>query len=131
MKRAVSLSVILLANVMMLVHGIIPHHHHQDVIHITIHHEHDDRIPDCHSDNEYGLMTIVKTRIGTNKQLGQFIDFNLGMDLSPDFFPLFSDDAIPPIVENVGLLFEFQDFILFTYADTIFCSKGLRAPPVC
>ena len=133
MKRAVSLSVILLANVMMLVHGVIPHHHHQDVVHIAIRHGHDDRIPDRHPDNmhEYGLLTIFKTRSGPNKQLGQSIDINLGMDFSPAFFTLFSDDAIPPIMDNVGLRLGYNAFILLSYAGIISHSKGLRAPPVC
>ena len=132
MKRTVSLSVVLFANVMMLVHGVIPHHHNQDVIHIAIHHKHDDRIPDRHSDNmhEYGLLTIFKTRIGPNKQLGQSIDFNLGMDFSPLFFTFFSDD-IPPIIDNVGLQLGYHAFILLSYTDIISCSKGLRAPPLC
>ena len=131
MKRALSLSFLLLANMFILAHVFIPHHHHQGDIHVvTAKHTHDGNMPDRHhNDNmyEYWLLTITKERLGNDKQINQSIDFDFGIDLLPCFVTLFSDDTKPQIIGVV----EHHPYLLHSYSGFIACSLGLRAPPIC
>jgi len=135
MKRAISLSFLLLVNMIILAHAVIPHHHHAGEIHVvTAHHEHDGNLPDRHHSDDthrFWLLTMVKVRLGNDKQINQSNDFDFAIDLLPCFLPLFSDDTILPIKDDVGLLFAYHPYLQSCHIEFISQSLGLRAPPVC
>ena len=128
-KKAMALFCLLFANITLLVHAAIPHHHH-DGIPVVVRHEHDDRLPDHrHTDdtNEFFLLTKAKIRLGNDKQTCQSLDF--GYDLMPCLLTLFSDYSAYRIQDDTGLLFRHPPYIQLQHTESIARSIGLRAPP--
>ena len=129
MKRALSLSFLLLAGIFILAHAVIPHHHHDGIPVFVAHNEQEGNIPN-HDTYEYWLSTMGKARLGNDKQIYHSLDFEFDFDLLPCSLILFSDDTAPQINDDVDLLFGHHPYIHY-HTEFIACSKGLRAPPVC
>jgi hypothetical protein len=123
LKRAISLSFLLFVNMVILAHAVIPHHHHDGIPVVAAHQEDDSNKPN-HNTEENWLLTIVKARLGNEKQVCQSNDFHF--DFLPRLLTLFSDDTIPQINE-----IEHHPYILSYHTEFIARSLGLRAPPVC
>ena len=128
MKRALSLSFLLLASMLILAHAVIPHHHHDGIPIVAAHQEDDSNQPN-HETEENWLLTIVKVRLGNDKQTCQSFDFDF--DFLPCLITLLSDVTIPQVKDGVVLPFRYHPNILPLHIEFIVCSKGLRAPPVC
>jgi len=132
LKRALSISFLLFVNMVILAHAVIPHHHHDGIPVLVAHHEHDENAPvDHHNDelHDYWLLTIVKIRLGNDKQIYQSCDFDF--HLLPYLLTFFSDDKITQLKDDNDLTFEYHSNILPCHIAFIVCSTGLRAPPVC
>ena len=137
MKRVISISFLLLANVIILAHAVIPHHHHDGLIFLltAAHQEHDDHdgeqdhtcnYPPCHDGAEECLSSTLFVKLDQNKQL-----FQQDFEILPCVFSLFLDYSIPQIVDNVGLPFRQKPYLIFYHTEYISQSLGLRAPPIC
>lgn len=147
MKKAVALSVLLLANIILLAHAVIPHHHHNQILVIVCgnHHEHDgvteehrhhaathpvsqctDPDGHCHGAVEDCSLTKIIVRIGNDRQAIQHIDF----ELSP-CMPAFPVHPITTITSLESLPFRQKPHLPLFYTDYISQSLGLRAPPAC
>ena len=132
LKRAISLSFIVFANIILLAHVVIPHHHHDGIPVLVAHHEHDENAPDNHHNDEmhdFWLLTIVKVRLGNEKQIYQSFDFDF--DFLPCIITLLSDNKTPHFKDDIVLPFRYHPYILPFYTGFIARSIGLRAPPVC
>ena len=124
-KKAIPLCFFLLVNIIILAHAVIPHHHH-DGIPVTVHHEHDDNMPDHQkTDNLHEFLLLTKAK--NAKQTYQLFDF--GFDLMPCLLTLFSDCSIYWMRDEAGLLFRYPPFIQLHHTESIARSIGLRAPP--
>ena len=149
MKKAITLSVLLLANIIILAHAVVPHHHHNQVpVAINTshhehssdatheHHHHDDTAPVEHKGDSHGhgvveecLLEKAFIRIGSDKQAFQALDFDF--NLLPCIVSLFSGYPIPQITDDDGLPFRQKPYLLSYHTEYISVSLGLRAPPVC
>ncbi len=147
MKQAITLSFLLLVNMIILAHVIIPHHHNKVPVALTsLHHEHSgnamykhhhqDTVPVEHDGNHHGqdvvedyLLQHVFSRLGNNKQTCRSLDFNF--DLLYCIVSLFSEYSIPQITDNDGLPFREKPYLLSFHTEYISVSLGLRAPPIC
>jgi len=150
MKRAISLSFILLANIILLAHAVIPHHHHDTIPVVIIshhehdrkahehHHHHDDNEPvnscdasDSHAHNGFEdcILANLFFRLENERQEFQTVncDFGLLLWLSP----LLSGYELPPIINDTGLPFRQHPLQPSYFTDYISQSLGLRAPPYC
>ena len=150
MKKAITLSFLLLANIIILVHTFVPHHRHNQIsftldassgklcddatyeyccdddIMITqqegnSHHHH-------HTLKECVLESATTfTRINDNKRTFQLFNFNLLSVL----FSLPSEHSLFRITDNVGAPFRQKPYLQFYYIEYLSLSLGLRAPPIC
>lgn len=150
MKKAIALSFLLLASIVVLAHAVIPHHHHNQIPVVVCnnhhelesttnrHHHHNDTHPidqcadpdgHCHGVIEDCLLAKVFVRVSYDKQASQSlgIDFNL----LPCIVSLFSGYSIPEIDDDIGLPFRQKPYLLSYHTEYISVSLGLRAPPVC
>jgi hypothetical protein len=125
MKRALSLSFLFLTGVIILAHAVIPHHHHDGVPDVTIHHERDGNIPD-YGTYECWLLTVVKARMSNDKQICQTHGYNFNL-----LTYLFSDNSIPQVKDDIGQPFSQKPYLQSFHTAYISQSLGLRAPPVC
>ena len=121
-KKAIALSLLLLAGTVILVHAVTPHHHH-DGIPVFTHHEHNGSMPDHSKTDQLHEFRILK-------KANERMDNELFPDL--DFiwlFCLFTDYSIYRINDDVGSLFLQQPYIQHIHTEFITRSSGLRAPP--
>ena len=140
MKRAIALSFLLLANIALLVHAVIPHHHHNE---LTVcffattctdsakAHKHTHGSDCQHHHDGSGMeecpLKKMFVRFENNKL---FDDLRLDNDIQ---YPVLFLFPIHPIVEITGLKdlpFRQNPYLLSCYTDYIAPSLGLRAPPV-
>jgi len=132
MKRALSLSFLLFVNMVILAHAVIPHHHHDGIPVLVAHHEHDGNTPVNNYNDElqdYWLMTIVKIRLGNDKQIYQSCDFDF--HFQPYFITLFSNNEIPQIKDDIDFQLGYHPYVISFFTEFIVLATGLRAPPVC
>lgn len=143
------MSFILLANMVMLAHSLVPHHHHNgNPVAICVnyhehnnatdkHRHHADTLPreqsanpdrHCNGIFEDCALSSILVKIGNDKQALQCIDFEF--DPSP-CLPVFSINPITKTTDLEGLPFRQHPYILQCYTDFVTQSLGLRAPPVC
>jgi len=124
-KRAIVLSFLLLANTIILAHGIIPHHDHEGVPYILlIAKQHDDNRADNHAEDAKScILSNVFTRLNNNREIFplQNIDFNM----LPCILTLYTDSFTPKINGKNCFTFIQKSYILSFIAR----SSGLRAPP--
>ena len=140
MKKAITLSFLLLANTVLLVHVAIPHHHHNKaaVCILAIHGAGNKEMPkhtpdsgcqqhDNESEIEECPLKEVYVRFENNKLL---VDVSLENDFQYPVL-LFSFSPMDRITDLKGLPFRQNPYLLPCYTDHISQSLGLRAPPVC
>ncbi|OJV38817.1 MAG: hypothetical protein BGO33_13385 [Bacteroidia bacterium 43-41] len=148
MKKALGLILLLLANVIMLAHTSIPHHHH-DQIPVAIindtghshdgenhhHHHHDNNIP-----VEQNSSPIEHSDLTEDCLLSAtYIRFDNNLSLLKSFFssakacPLFLLPFEIHIPQNDygELPFREKPYIVHYYQNFVSQSIGLRAPPFC
>ena len=127
-KRVLSLSFLLFASMLILAHAVIPHHHHDGIPIVAAHQEDDSNQPN-HETEENWLLTIVKVRMGNDKQMCQ--SFYFDFRFLPYSLTLFSDNQTPHFKDDIVLPFRYHPYILHFYTGFIARAIGLRAPPVC
>lgn len=142
MRKAISIFFILLANIAILAHAVVPHHHHNKVFaaivdildgetqHALNHshrqdsHHHDSRPEEC-AINE----TLVAAAFRLQKDNGvapESFDFDGYLDL------FVTDIVATAVTEPVGNLpFIPKPYLAGGHIDHIARSLGLRAPPAC
>ena len=139
------MSFLLLANINILVHTIVCHHHYDDisVIYSTHcehdcgshnNHQHDDNSPSdhckdpyCHGSINDCLLTNFCVKFGNDKSTFQLVYFNF--NFLPFISSLFSDYSLQPIYNNTCLPFRQKPYLPSYYTDYVSQSFGLRAPP--
>lgn len=144
MKRKIAIFFLALANMIILAHAVIAHHHDDEICIslATTHHEHDSNshgqdeanlpncdVPYCHGDIDDCALSTVYVNLGHDKQTFQSYDFDFS--LLPCAFTLFPDYFIYPITDDVGLPFRQTPYLLSYHNEYISQSHGLRAPPAC
>lgn len=145
MKKAIGIIFILLANIIMLAHAAIPHHHH-DFIPVAVvtdihnhnsdNHDHNHAVPveeDNHHSTQHseGLEDCLLTQsyLKTNiiNQIGQTIF----IQYLPWLVPEFCNDFQIKYTDYGNLPFRQQPYFVPSYDHYIAQSLGLRAPPFC
>ena len=148
-RKAIALSFLFLANTMILVHAVIPHHHHDGLTFMLtgVHQRHDCNshndhhncndaqsgkncnYPLCDGNIEDCALATIYVRFGNDRPSSQLHDFDF--ELLPCIFILFFEDFEHPIADDVGLPFRQNPLVPSQYPEYISQSLGLRAPPVC
>ncbi len=138
MKRAVTFIFLLLANIALLAHAVVPHHHHGGSITFILcshcndcgkacHHnheagQHDDSTEDCPLKEGYiradSCKQVVSADSGDDTQLS-------------DDLPLFYFDSVIKVTDCGYLHFRQKPYLFFYHTTFISEALGLRAPPVC
>lgn len=145
MKKAISLFFTLLANLILLVHAVVPHHHHEDIACFTNHfntehgitcHQHENHDPgnDHDTDHEndncslHELLAIVPDRI-RQEQLQYF--FNDRPEACT--YAIIAKTAMldPSELHTASGEYIRKPYLLRTYRQVYTCSNSLRAPPYC
>ncbi|MDR2927747.1 MAG: hypothetical protein LBV41_06060 [Cytophagaceae bacterium] len=128
-KKVISLTFLVLASMVMLVHLFIPHHHHSQnsVAVCTNHHEDTDADNHCQDavDDCFMQQAYVKN-MEDNRLTFQTPDFALTLC----YLSLFAENLILPIDDDC-LPFKQKPFSPLFYTDYVSQSIGLRAPPAC
>ena len=138
-KKVISFSFLLLANIIILVHPVVFHHHDHSIIDTVCvadqEHHCDDAAKHHHSHNteNAGNCCVVKncllntpfTNVDSFKQIKPAYD-NLILIVN-----YFSADQVTPITDLAGLPFRQKPYLLLFYPEFISQSIGLRAPPFC
>lgn len=137
-----SIFFILLANIAILAHAVVPHHHHNKVfaaivnvldgeVQDALNHHHDDTHPheanpeDC-AINETVVAAVFRLQKDNSLDLGSF-DFDYQLDL-------FSADIVvgTAVSELLGSLpFVPKPYIAGSHSNYVARAIGLRAPPIC
>ena len=133
MKRALSVSFLLLANIVVLAHAVVPHHYHNQIPDITwgFLHKHTHcqcADPNCpfHGMSEDCLLKKICVRFGSDKQALSSFDSNV-----PCLIPLYSIASMSGLIDLIGVPFSLKPYLLSYHTEYIAHSLGLRAPPVC
>jgi hypothetical protein len=145
MKRIIRLSLLFLANIVVLAHVVVPHHHHGRVIvsicnifsiDDVLNHKHEDCLLECdeyeHSEcflNEDCILNELYTRSNVSSANSNDSDLtNFYID-----FHIICHDIIPIIrIQDYNELpFRQKPYINSCYSHYITHSLGLRAPPAC
>jgi hypothetical protein len=141
MRNRTAFIFVLIANIVMMAHAVIPHHHHADaLIEIAVEctnsnheeHEHNERMPICDDEHEPGELAtcfITTAMLTPNNQFRT--DTSLEQISNSDIllFTLlvFNYNAIADDIPNA--VAEIENIPL--YSRLLVSSQGLRAPPVC
>ena len=139
MKRAFATSFLLLANMILLAHAVIPHHYHRQIPDITwsflcensnSHTANQCTDPNCpaHGVVEDCFLKKIGVRFNNNGQLKSSIDAKI--KLLPCFHALFADMRITEIDNIESLPFHQKPYLLSHHTNFISHSFGLRAPPL-
>ncbi|MDR0367738.1 MAG: hypothetical protein LBH82_01185 [Bacteroidales bacterium] len=147
MKKIVSISFLLFANIILLASAVVPHHHHSydpSVIYFA-HQDHcvavghcceeanlpTDQQGDTHNqtDTDDCLLQQSYINAGNNKQLSPSPD--LGFDVLPCVLSLLFGNIVPNTDHLQGLPFRQKPYLHSYHTEFISQSLGLRAPPVC
>lgn len=143
MKRAVSISFILLASIMILAHAVVPHHHHNKVFAAIVNvlddescnlfshshnpesHHHDSDSEDCAIND-----TVVCAGARLQKDLS-LNNLDISFDFQPDLFAV-EISGIHVADAPVKLLPDLPTpYLASAGLDYYARALGLRAPPVC
>ena len=140
MKNKTAFIILLLTNMFLLAHAVVPHHHHTNSpLEIAVecnHHEehsHQGKVPFCddeHQDHETTVCSLNQIMVVPNNQFKEIIE-SVDLEFTDipflavvlDFNYSYSSDRSdsPPEVAKNSLL----------YSRLLVSSQGLRAPPVC
>ena len=155
MKKAIAISLLLLANIIMLAHAFVPHHHHEGTpicfsshkhnhtpdedTHDCTHPSHQDQGQGC-SHNHYkgdcpvdccGISKDVYLRIVEDDEilssLGSAALSDLGAELT---YTISSEDNDYSYIRVYGLPFRQKPYLPSYLSDSIIGSFGLRGPPL-
>ena len=121
-KKAISLSFLLIVATIIGIHAVIPHHHHNGISVILASAHHDDSYPNDPNNTE-----IFYTRLNNERQTFQLLDSDF--DLFTCFFVLLSDCPIHQIAENTCSLLRQNTYLPSNYTALVARSTGMRAPP--
>ena len=122
MKKTIAISFLLFANMIILAHTVVFHHHFDDIQSVErCNHSH------CHGSAESCSLTTLYFRLDENKPIIQ--SHNFEFNLLPCVLTLFSDYSILPIANDIGLPFRQKPYLLFYPTEFIARSIGRRAPP--
>ena len=139
MKKAIALTFILLANIILLAHAVIPHHEHDNML-ICLFDSHCGEYDATHSDSDCDhhhnqacsdrcclIDNIFDPSDNKEKTICQM---PLRYDCQHPLYLLTSNSlALQVLFDNTLLLFLFAPFIDTCHIDFISQSLGLRAPP--
>ncbi len=139
MRNKTAFIFILLANIALLAHAVIPHQHHIEALessigictHFSKHDHHHGTIPVCDNNHHDQKSTrcLIQTLVIPGNQQEEFKLFFKTV-LNVDLFLLSLDDTIispKEIVDNSYIIFTKEPL----YSRLLNTSQGLRAPPVC
>ncbi len=146
MKKATGILFLLLANLALLAHTVIPHHH-PDAHHISIcnllpaedanniHCAHHDMGGQEHGANGLGddcILNGLYIRVASGHQSSSEED-HPSCDDTADSYPSICSIVNPSSVrwDEGGIPFRHRPFLLYSYSQYVTSSLGLRAPPVC
>lgn len=135
-KKTIALAFLMIANAIILVHTVIPHHLHNciPIAFVTSQYHHDNQpVGHCNDHNCNGnfedcALTKIYVKFDNDRQKVQLHSFDF--DLLPCVFILFSDYSTPPTADNVGLSFRQKPYLISYHTEYISQSLGLRAPPL-
>lgn len=147
MKKATGFLFLLLANLALLAHTVIPHHH-QDAHHISIcnlltaddalnsHCAHHDINGQEHGANGLGddcILNGLYIRVATGRYSLPSDEGHPLYDDTVTGYPFIYSVVNPATVlrDDGGRPFRHRPFLLSSYPQYVTCSVGLRAPPVC
>jgi len=129
-KKVISLSFLLLANVVMLAHSVI-FHHHDDLIPVVVCNvNHENHCSDAENPSkccivQNCLLCAPYTKADDFKQIKPVLDnFEFIADI-------FSANQITQITDLAALPFRQKPYLLPFYSEFVAQSIGLRASPVC
>lgn len=139
LKKLTAYSFILLANIVLLAHAVVPHHHHQSIACVESSHCQDDNIAHKHNapadnhqhDGSSSANCILKQAVivpsnqGKNETDCVFCSLNHSLDLQFTL-PYTGNEAIIPIFSIVASIPD----VSFSFSSYITTSLGLRAPPL-
>ena len=139
MKRTLSLSFLLIANIVVLAHAVIPHHYHNQIPDITW--SALQKNNDSHTANQCTDSNCPIHRVEEDcflKKIGVRFDskglmlstVDADFELFPCLVSLFSVIRIAEIDDLESLPFNQKPYLRFSHTDFIARSSGLRAPPV-
>lgn len=148
MKRVIGLLLLFLANIVVLAHAVIPHHHHDKVvvsilnilfINDVLEHEHTDPLRNdgyAHSGaelNETCLLNelFIRSYFGQSVLSANSNDFDFTN--SHSYSPIICYDIVPliEILDYGELPFKQKPYVNSYHTHYITHSLGLRAPPFC
>ncbi|MDP3445042.1 MAG: hypothetical protein Q8T08_19450 [Ignavibacteria bacterium] len=138
MKKITAFVFILLANIILLVHAVVPHHHHQEMVclesnHCQSGHTHDDSA-DTHNHDQNNtaescalkVVFALPSHFATAKN---FAESCFVYHIDTDLFQALTDATHfcfnPPEISN-----EFFDFIPIFHSKSVNLNVSLRAPPI-
>jgi len=147
MKKAIGFLFLLLANLALLAHTVIPHHH-PDAHHISIcsllaaddahnsHCSHHDINGQEHGANGLGdgcLLNGLYIRVTSGHNSTPSDEDQASNDHTVTGYPFIYFVVNPATVlrDDGGRPFRHRPFLLSSYPQYVTCSVGLRAPPVC
>ncbi|MDR1553033.1 MAG: hypothetical protein LBS69_06180 [Prevotellaceae bacterium] len=135
MKRAIALTFLLLANIIMLAHIFVPHCDYNKISATAplsvIQSENDSHCCSCedfhhsHDTDMECLLSQIYARLENNDKTTTLADFIL---LS---YPFVSVNDSVPTINAESLSFHYKPYLLSYYCAFIFPTIGLRAPPAC
>lgn len=141
MRKAISIFFILLANIAILTHAVVPHHHHNKVFAAIINildddaqkvlnHSHDSKAH--HHDAKSEECAINETVIAAAFRLQKDNGLDSGTFDFDCHFDLFVTDITTAVPEPTGSLpFIPKPYVAGGHLDHIARAIGLRAPPAC
>ena len=141
MRNKTAFIFVLLANMVMLAHAVIPHHHHTEApIEIAVEctdtnheeHTHHERIPFCDDDHEQGeiapcILTAAMLTPNNQFRYNTSLEQISTSDILLFTLLVFNYNAIADDIPNA--VAEIENIPL--YSRLLVSSQGLRAPPVC
>ncbi len=141
MKRRVSMLLIMLANIFILAHAVVPHHHHNKVFvaivnvlgedqhHDSTSHHHDGDSEDClMSEAEAAVALKIQTDENGGQTFAPLLDSSDGGLVLLAVIAIYEMSFNSPFGENSV---KQQPYVTSGHTDFVARSKGLRAPPTC
>ena len=140
MKKAIPLSLLLLANIIMLAHTVVPHHHHNGVI-VAIfesagkskyeNHDHDHDYDHRHESNSASEKCALNEVYTRSDESSKIVSCQNSDPIPRDIF------VAPGIINKLGFAYDYgipfrqKPFIESRHYIFLSGSIGLRAPPIC
>ena len=129
-KKVISLSFLLLANVVMLAHSVIFHHHDNPMSVVLCAEDHEHHCPDTETPSK--CCTFQNCLLGAPyTKADDFKPIKQGFDNFEFIVIISSSNRITPITDLTGLPFRQKPYLPLFYSEFVSQSMGLRAPPAC